>query len=249
MAWKIYKEGNYIFVEDQDSMVLIEGLAKDVLINKRTLAGTDYKLHNMNGSIPLLPLADILKEDGSPYTQAEFESFYTIETGFNSASGGSGAVDLAGFMDYNDTTGSVSLVADTWTDIPNNGLGAFTNKLYKPDNVTELIDTSSAYIDVSELLLGESILIRNDYKINPNTNNSLVEFRYSLGTGAGEYTLDTGQGRLDSGSGKDYRFSLKVDNIYMGDTNTRDNPIKLQVKLSSNGTLTNSGSVITVLKR
>ena len=34
-----------------------------------------------------------------------------------------------GFIDYNDTTGIVNLVADTWTTIPNNGQGAFSNRL------------------------------------------------------------------------------------------------------------------------
>ena len=28
-----------------------------------------------------------------------------------------------GFIDYNDTTGPVTIIANTWTDIPNNGLG------------------------------------------------------------------------------------------------------------------------------
>ena len=38
---------------------------------------------------------------------------------------------LSGFMDYNDTstsTAPITLLADTWTTIPNDGLGAFTNK-------------------------------------------------------------------------------------------------------------------------
>ena len=35
----------------------------------------------------------------------------------------------------------------------------------------------------------------------------------------------------------------------MGDTNTRDNPIGLEVKLSAGGELVNAGSVITVLRR
>ena len=37
---------------------------------------------------------------------------------------------LGGFIDYNDTstgTTPVALVADTWTTIPNDGLGAFSN--------------------------------------------------------------------------------------------------------------------------
>ncbi len=156
---------------------------------------------------------------------------------------------LSGFMDYNDTTGSIPLVANTWTDIPNDGLGAFTNKTYKPEGITEFLDVSTGYIDTSETELGETILIRNDYKVNPNTNNALLEFRYELGNGGGIYTLEKIVGRLDSGSGQDYRFSLKPDLIYMGDTNTKDNPIKLQLRLSTNGTLTNAGSVIQLIKR
>ena len=111
------------------------------------------------------------------------------------------------------------------------------------------MDVSTGAIDTSELHLGDAILIRNDFKINPNTNNALLEFRYQLGAGGNIYTLETNLGRLDDGSGKDYRFSLKPDLIYMGDTNTKDNPIVIQVKLSTNGTLTNAGSVIQLIKR
>ena len=159
---------------------------------------------------------------------------------------------LGGFMDYNDNSTSttpVTLVADTWTTIPNDGLGGFTNKTYKPDgNVVELIDSSTGAIDASGLNLGDVMFIRNDFKVNPNTNNASLKFRYVLGQGPNEYSLDNSLGRLDEGSGKDYRFSLKVDKIYMGDSNTKDNPIVLQVKCSSNGTLTNAGSSISILR-
>lgn len=169
-------------------------------------------------------------------------------------SGGSGgAVELGqGFMDYNDASTSSSalvLAADTWTTIPNDGLGAFTNSTYKPNSVTELMDVSTGAIDPTELVLGDVLLIRNDFTVNPNTNNQLLEFRYSLGTGGGVYTLDKILTRLDSGSSQDYRFSLDVHKIYMGDTNTLDNPILLQVRLAGAGTLVNAGTVITVMKR
>lgn len=197
----------------------------------------------------ILQKSDIKQSNGTPFAdEAALKTWLRANTGFSSGAGGS-ASELSGFMDYNDTTGSISLTANTWTDIPNNGLGAFTNKTYKPDGVTELMDVATGYIDPTELNLGEAILIRNDYTINPNTNNALLQFRYELGTGAGTYTLEKNVGRLDSGSGQDYRFSLEPDLIYMGDTNTRDNSIKLQVKLSSNGTLTNAGSVIQLIKR
>jgi hypothetical protein len=53
--------------------------------------------------------------------------------------------------------------------------------------------------------------------------------------------------RLDSGSGIPYRFSLEPDLIYMGDTNTKDNPITLQLRLSGNGSVVNAGSALSVV--
>lgn len=156
---------------------------------------------------------------------------------------------VLGFIDYNDTTGGVAVSAETWTTIPNNGLGGFTNKNYPPHGVTELMDVATGAIDPTELELGDVLLIRNDFTITPQTNNTSLDFRYTLGAGAGSYTLEQQLGRLDRGAGIGYRFSLRIDEIYMGDTNTRDNPIGLQVRCSGAATLVNAGSVITAVKR
>ena len=67
--------------------------------------------------------------------------------------------------------------------------------------------------------------------------------------GGGAYTLEKIIGRLDSGSGIGYRRSLVPDMIYMGDTNTRDYHIGLEVRLSAGGTLVNAGSAIQVIKQ
>ena len=167
------------------------------------------------------------------------------------ATSGGGSGTGQGFIDYNDTsTTSTPLVlsSDVWTTIPNDGLGSFSNDTYKPAGVTELMNVASGAIDPTELTLGNTILIRNDYVVTPGTNNTLLEFRYTLGTGGGAYTLEKIIGRLDSGSGNPYRFSLVPDLIYMGDLNTINNPIAIQVKLSANGTLVNAGTVIQVIK-
>jgi hypothetical protein len=158
---------------------------------------------------------------------------------------GSEVVSKTGFMDYNDTTGDLSIVAETWTDVPNNGLGAFTNKTYKPTSINDVLDDSTGYLDFSELTLGSQLLIRNDFTITPNTNNSLLEVRYVLGQGAGEYALKFWSERLDSGSGIGYQRVISFP-IYMGDTNTSSGVGKLQVKLSTNGTVNNSGSYIKI---
>ena len=106
------------------------------------------------------------------------------------------------------------------------------------------MDEISAF-DFSDMELGTSVLIRNDFSVTPDTNNALLELRYQLGLGGSAYTLETIIGRLDSGSGIPYRFSLRPDFIYMGDTNTKDNPGYLQIRLSSNGSVVNAGSGVT----
>ncbi|MAO22077.1 MAG: hypothetical protein CMJ25_15120 [Phycisphaerae bacterium] len=155
-----------------------------------------------------------------------------------------GRADL-GFADYNDTSGSFNIVEDTWTDMPNNGLGVYSNNQYLPTGVTDVIDTSTGYLDFSELTLGSELLIRNQFKVVPNTNNCLLEVRYLLGQGAGEYPLLFWSERLDSGSGQDYDRVLSFP-IYMGDLNTQGGVGRLQVKLSTNGTITNAGSYISI---
>lgn len=162
----------------------------------------------------------------------------------------SGAYD--GIADYNDSATSttpITITSDTWTTITNDGQGGFTNLNYLPSGVTKLMDTSTGQFDFSELSLGDNCFIRNDFSITPNTNNALLELRYQLGVGGSSYTLETIIGRLDSGSGIPYRFSLTPQMIYMGDSNTKDSPITLQVKLSTNGSLVNAGSAIGVTKR
>ena len=166
--------------------------------------------------------------------------------------GDSGNRTRNGFIDYNDAGTSstpIALSANTWTTITNNGAGAFTNKSYPPSGVTELMDVSTGAFDPTQLDFGDTMLIRNDFSVTPSTNNSLLELRYQLGSSSGSYTLQKTVSRLDSGSGIPYRFSLEPDQIYMGDSNTRDNPITLQLRLSGSGTVVNAGSAITVVKR
>lgn len=157
-----------------------------------------------------------------------------------------------GWADYNDAASAsvpIVLVADTWTTLANDGLGAFTNKAYLPPGVTSLLDAPSGNINVTQLKIGDTILVRTDYIVTQSTNNSLLEFRYQLGTGGAAYTLDTVVNRLDAGTVRAYRFSLRTDMIYMGDLNTRDNPITPQICLSGPGSVVNAGVVIQALLR
>ena len=159
--------------------------------------------------------------------------------------------DHLGFADYNDTSTAstpVAIVADTWTTLPNDGLGGFSQEQL-PTGITTLLDPSTGAIDISELPQYSDLIIRPDFTVTPNSNNAALEFRFLLGTGAGEYTLPTSFGRLDQGAGVEYRRSTISHYIYAGDSNTIDNPIYLQIKLSASGTLVNAGMAIKVYKR
>ncbi|PHR23557.1 MAG: hypothetical protein COA36_16635 [Desulfotalea sp.] len=148
-----------------------------------------------------------------------------------------------GFIDYNDATGVISVLADTWTDLPNDGAGSSTNYNFKPNSVTELIDVSTGYLDLSDLKVGAELALRTQFVVNPDINNTLLSIRYVFGAGLFSFTITIG--RLDDGSGKDYEQDQFLP-FYIGADIVRTSPVQIQIKLSSAGTLTNSGSYISV---
>ncbi len=156
-----------------------------------------------------------------------------------------------GIADYNDTSTAanpVTLTADTWTTLPNDGSGSFSQEDL-PTSTGTLLDPATGALDISGLTEYSDIFVRPDFTVIPNSNNADLEFRFLLGAGAGQYTLPTSFGRLDRGAGVPYRRSLIPLYIYAGDNNTINNPIYLQVKLSSTGTVFNAGMAVKVYKK
>ena len=161
------------------------------------------------------------------------------------------SADKRGFINYNDTSTTsvpVALLADTWTDLPNDGLGAQTLKTFSPEGVTELLDVSTGYLDFTELTNGSEAHVRTAFSVNPAINNALLEFRFLAGTGGGVFDFTTSLGRLDDGSGKYYSQTIERS-MYMDGSNAIDNPWKLQIKLTSAGTFINLGSYIAISKK
>ena len=170
----------------------------------------------------------------------------------SSSEGDSEITEHIGLVDYNDASTSItpiSLVANTWTDVPNDKLGNFTLESYLPNGVTTLIDPTTGYLDFSQLTFGSDVLIRFDGEYTPNINNALFEARYVLGQGGGEYELDSFSKRCDSGAGIPYSTEKGTFYIYMGDENTRGGLGKIQVRGSSAGTFKNNGVAIKIYKR
>ena len=153
------------------------------------------------------------------------------------------------WADYNDTSTSdnaLILQSEQWTTLPNNGEGMFTNTSYLPESVGTLMDTSTGAFDFSGLSLGDTVYIRNDYTVSPTLNGTHLSVRYLLGQEDSQYTLEKAITTLSDGA-RTYRISLGIDMIYMGDDNTRNNPVYLQVLVSEEATIRNNGSVIHVI--
>jgi len=107
-----------------------------------------------------------------------------------------GAVSGLGFVDYNDTGGDVSVQADTWTTVTNDGAGAFTNKGFTVSGVTEVMD-SVGRLDFQYLSLGDGLLVRTDVTVTPSVNGLSMEVRWNLGT-TSPYSVSSSLGSLVS---------------------------------------------------
>jgi len=250
-------ENSLVVTDTISGAILLDAPKSDVYHDVDALEkNSKVKIYDTSGVNPrssglaTYDLSETTDSGGTPFTEATFLAFSRANLGFNTASGGSEANN--GFADYNDGLTAITpivLTANVWTDVTNDKLGAFTNETYLPTGVNTLMDGLTGYLDFSDLNLGSDILIRIDFAVTPNTNNSLLETRYVLGQGGGEYTLPVRSSRLDSGSGIPYSSEKGSFYIYMGDTNTLGGVGKLQVKLSTNGTLVNNGVAIKILKK
>jgi len=248
MAYDFTIIGSALIITDTvTSDILLDLPKKDFWFNNTELNANIVQVYDTNGTNnsqgaqAKYPIADVT-DGGVAATQANIRTFQHDNLGFNTASGGSGAI---GFIDYADATGNVALLANTWTDIPNDGLGASTNYTFKPPSVTELIDVSTGYLDLTELIVGSELFVRNQFDIIPDINNSLLEIRYQFGAGIFEFSNEIG--RLDSGSGNTYEKRDTID-FYIGADIVRTSPVIMQVRLSAAGVLINKGSYISIKK-
>lgn len=89
MAVKVYAKGNYFIIEGADGTFKEDHKSK-VRVSKRLISDTTYFI-NMRGNTEQYELADLTDESGNAYTQNSWETFAFANTGFSSASGGSGA--------------------------------------------------------------------------------------------------------------------------------------------------------------
>jgi hypothetical protein len=89
MEFKVFTRGTYFYIIDENEKEY-EGLKKDVRVRRLTSNSSEFYFDNINGwTDPKggVDIANIVKEDGSPYTLAEFIEFKESETGNFNAGG------------------------------------------------------------------------------------------------------------------------------------------------------------------
>lgn len=147
-----------------------------------------------------------------------------------------------GFFDYNDTATTTTPITVTggggFVFLTNNELGAFTNKLYPPYGVTDVWDASLNQFDFTELSLGSKMHYRIDLEITTTAANQEVDLEIDLGIGGSPYSLSVAQKQYKTAG----TYPLVLSSyVYMGDTNTRDNPAKFKIASPNNATVVVNG--------
>jgi len=91
MAYRVYRQFNYIFVVDNDSEVVFEESSSNVLVKKQHLNDSVYDIIFYREQAQIQPFynlnvdnGDILDESGTPYDPAIWEKWYLENTGVGS---------------------------------------------------------------------------------------------------------------------------------------------------------------------
>lgn len=154
---------------------------------------------------------------------------------------------LFGFWDYNDlATSSTPLNASSGVPLAltNDGAGAFTNKAYKPEGITDVWNAVGSVFDFSELSLGDTVDIRLDVEVTTTAANQQVDVYLELGQGAGAYTIPFVNLVVKSaGTARGARFN----SVYMGDVNTLNNSAQFFVLTDAAATVKVNGWYVRVL--
>jgi len=155
-------------------------------------------------------------------------------------------VPVMGLFDYNHGSGTQSYTSGELVLI-NDGTGPFTNKLYIPEGVTEIWDTTNNKFDFTELSLGDTVDIRLDITITTTSPNQTIDINLRLGYGdVSAYDIPFAFANFkNSGTHPVNRFN----GVYMGDALTLNNPAKFIFTSDASATISVAGWYVRIFKR
>jgi hypothetical protein len=155
-----------------------------------------------------------------------------------------------GLIDYNDAatqTTPINIPSGLVNvDIPNDGLGPFTNKNFRPKGVSEVWDADSGLFDWTDLNLGDMVDLRLDLSVTTTSPNQTVIVELVLAIGGFEYAIPFVQANVKTTG--TYPVN-RYNGVYMGDENTLLNGAKFRIRSDSAATMVVNGWYCKLLLR
>lgn len=155
-----------------------------------------------------------------------------------------------GLVDYNDaaTTTTPLVVTGGGADVQltNDTLGAFTNTAFLPDGVTSLWNTTTNQFDFTELKLGDMLDIRLEITADMSGPNSELDIDLELGIGAGAYAIAFSRENYKTSGVKQID---RWNGIYLGDSNTLDNPARFIIRSDTNCNVVVAGWYVKIIRK
>jgi hypothetical protein len=155
---------------------------------------------------------------------------------------------LIGVVDYSDNatqTTPINVAANTPVYLTNDTLGAFTNRTYLPEGVTDVWDAALNQFDFNELSLGDVVDMRLDVEVVTTSANQDVKIALELGIGGSAYEVPFINTSIKAaGTHPLNRFN----SVYMGDSNTLTNGAKFKITSDSAATVKVNGWYCKIIK-
>lgn len=156
----------------------------------------------------------------------------------------------SGFVDYNDAvTGitPISVSPSTWTKLTNDKAGPNTKIDQLPALITNLWNTSTNQLVLTEVHVNSVIFARVDLIVTTTTANQVVKFRTSLGIGSGSaFQLETSETHFKSSGAKNMALPIS---FYIGSDDIRTSPGEFQLWSDASCTVRVNGWYIVINKK
>ena len=145
-TYNIYTEGNY-FIIKSEAGEFFYGHRKDVIVDKDNINLSNYRIFNVKDFSDkiIVKIPNILKQDNSPYTLLEWETFYKENTG-NFNGGGSAPTSDPLKLDKGGYVGTAQTLADSKQDVLVSGVNIKTingNTLLGSGDLTLSLDQNN----------------------------------------------------------------------------------------------------------
>jgi hypothetical protein len=207
MEFKVFTRGTYFYIIDENG-IEYEGLKKDVRVRRLTSNSSEFYFDNINGwTDPKggVDVANIVKEDGSPYSLAEFIEFKESETGNFNAGGETpqetetNIVAIADGYSYTNESGEVVNITQKRdiSDINNqkietlvNGVKVFEFPLYTINNDVQIDNNASEWNFTDDQITivetnGDTQVLNFPYRVtvlvNPDSSIAIRQNNITIG--------------------------------------------------------------------